>query len=221
MKNFLIKAKYTLKGLGKALGHHKTAVLLIFAAVAAIAGWSFYQYSVNQAWVKAEDYYKRADYDKTAKILNNVSLPGDAERLDVYAKTMQATRQLDKSLKANKALYEQKKDPAVKNVIGNLYNEKKEYSEAEKVYEELISSNPTYVQAYVNLATMQKLQNHNDQAIEVASRGVKNNPNNVVLAELMVSLTMTDKQSAEYQQAITKLQEINPQDQLLEIVNKQ
>lgn len=185
-------------------------------------GWIIYQKSIDTKWAKATDSYRRADYDATAKILNNLPVPTkDEERLAMYAQTMLATRQLDKSADAYEQLYKLKKDPFAKLVRGNIYNEQKKYDEAAKIYNELIDANPSYVQAYVNLATLYKLQNNNSKAVEVAKQGVKNNPNNTILLELLVSLTMQDKSSQDFKEAFSQLKTINPNDPLVEMIEKE
>ena len=194
----------------------------LFLLVGVAFGWIIYQKSIDTQWAKATDSYRRADYDATAKILNKLPVPtNDEERLAMYAQTMLATRQLDKSADAYEQLYKLKKDPFAKLVRGNIYNEQKKYDEAAKIYNELIDANPSYVQAYVNLATLYKLQNNNTKAVEVAKQGVKNNPNNTVLLELLVSLTMQDKSSQDFKDAFSQLKTVNPNDPLIEMIEKE
>lgn len=170
----------------------------------------------DQSWKKATDYYGRADYEKAAKALAGLSVPSDAQRLTVYSQTMLATHQLDKALLGYQRLYDIKKDPGVKLIIGNIYNEKKDYEKAEKIYNEAITANPSYVQAYVNLATLYKMQGKNDQAVATAQKGVEANPRSATLYELLVSMLLDKKDSPEYKKAVATLAEINPQDPLLE-----
>ena len=183
--------------------------------IAIFTVWQLRKNSASDKWKTATDYYRRADYDNAAKILNKVSMPKDAERLAIYAQTMLATRQLEKAAKAYTELYKVKKDPFAKLVLGNIYNEQKRYTDAEKIYKEIIASDPTYSQAYVNLSTMYKVQGNTTEAIATAQKAVDNNPNSVVLNELLVSMTMGDKKSAAYLKAVDQLKKLNPNDPLL------
>lgn len=108
--------------------------------------------SGNDKWKTATDYYRRADYDNAAKILNKVSMPKDAERLAIYAQTMLATRQLEKAAKSYEELYKLKKDPFAKLVLGNIYNEQKRYTDAAKIT--LCARLPKSVPAYYTLVKM-------------------------------------------------------------------
>lgn len=192
--------------------------VVVIILVAALTGWLTYR-SVQEAnWNKALDYYGRADYAKAAKLLDGMAMPTDEKRLTAYAQTMLATRQLDKALPAYTKLYADKKDPAVKIIIGNIYNEQKKYDAAAATYSELIAANPGYIQAYVNLATLYKLQGKSDDAIAVAKKGVQANPKSVVLHELLISMLLEKKESPEYQQAVQSLKQLNPQDPIFEVL---
>jgi tetratricopeptide (TPR) repeat protein len=184
--------------------------------VAAVGFWFLRGEQQKANWQQATDYYRRADYNKAAPILINLPLPDDAEQLRIYGQTMQATNHLDKATEAYTKLYQIKKDPFAKLVLGNIYNQQKKYDQAEKAYKELIDANPTYVQAYVNLATVYRLQGHNDKALETAKTGLRNNPNNVVIAELAFSLAAGDWTSEEFKEAKATLERINPDDPLLQ-----
>ncbi len=201
----------------------KKHIVYAAAAVLVLAGlvvWQIIRTNQETAWKRATDYFSRAEYEKAEKELAGLAMPSKPERLRVYAQTMLATRQLDKSLAAYNKLYETDKDPATKLIIGNVYNEQKKYDEAIKVYRDVIAANGSNVQAYVNLATVYKLQNNTAEAAKVASEGVSKNPANVVLHELKVSMLMNDKSSTEYKEAIDALKKLNPQDQLLQALNE-
>lgn len=202
------------------LKRFKWVILAVAVVVAALVAYQAYQAGIERRWDKAKDYFAKADYPKAAKEMEGLSMPKDADRLKVYSQTMLATQKLDKAAKGYEKLYEINKDPFDKVVLGNIYNQQKRYDEAAKVYREVIKSNPAYVQAYVNLATMYRLQQNNKAAIDAAKDGVTNNPNNVVLAELLVSLTMDNKNSPEYQDALSKLEQLNPKSPLLEALKQ-
>lgn len=192
--------------------------LVIVAAI--ILTWQMVRMGQEATWSRAMDYFARAEYEKAAKELNGVGVPSSSERLRVYAQTMLATRQLDKSLEAYGKLYALNKDPSDKLIIGNIYNEQKKYEEAIKVYREVITLNPNNVQAYVNIATVYKLNSNSGEAVKVANEGVEKNPNSVVMHELRVSMLMNDKTSSDYKEAVAALRKLNPQDQLLQSLNE-
>lgn len=195
-------------------------VLLVLVAGSFIA-WRAYEANIDAKWAKAADYYGRADYANASKQLEGLDAPkNDEKRLTMYAQTMLATRQLDKALPVYNDLYSVKKDPAVKIVIANIYNEQKKYDEAAKIYREVIASNESYVQAYVNLSTLYKLQNKSQDAIDIAKQGVKANPNSVVLNELLISMLLENKKSPEYKNAVETLKKINPQDPIFEAIKE-
>ena len=182
------------------------------------AGLSFMQIrhvSQENAWKQATQHYQASDYEAAAKEIGKLGMPSDPERLRVYAQTMLATRQLDAALEAYAKLYEAKKDPSVRLIMGNIYTEQKNTAEATKVYRELIDSNPKYVQAYINLATLDRQQGRADEARKVAEAAVAANPTSVALYQLRVSTLLDKKGSAEYNAALDGLRGINPDDPLL------
>ena len=221
MQNKIIKLKLLLWKIGSAARKGKYVLLVLVALVAGLLVWQYHKNNINDNWKKATDYYRKANYDAAAKILNKMPIPTkDADKLAIYAQTMLATRQLDKAATAYTDLYNLKKDPFAELVLGNIYNEQKQYPQAQKIYQKLIDSNPSYDQAYVNLATLYKLQGNNSAAISTAQKGVTNNPNSIVLNELLVSLTMTDKNSQQFKDAVAKLKKLNPNDPLLVVINQ-
>lgn len=195
-------------------------ILAIIIILALLLAWRLYQDHVNAQWSKATDDYGRADYQDAAKILDGMPMPSDPQRLTVYSQTMLATRQLDKALTGYQALYDAKKDPSVKLIIGNIYNEQKKYDDAAKAYSDLIAANSGYVQAYVNLATLDKLQGKTDDAVATAKQGVKANPNSATMYELLISMLLEHPDSADYQQAVASLKKLNPQDPIFQTIQQ-
>lgn len=195
-------------------------IVAICVILAALVAWQITRSLNDAAWSRATDFFTRAEYEKAENELKNMSTPSDVGRLRVYGQTMLATRHLDKSLEAYKKLYDIDKDPTIKLIIGNIYNEQKKYDDAIKIYREVIAANPSNVQAYVNIATVYKLQNNTSDAIAISSDGVKNNPSSVVLHELKVSMLMDDTTSQEYTMAVNELRELDPQSQLLQSLNE-
>lgn len=193
-------------------------IVLAALALAGIIGWNSYSHRNDDRWQKATDYYKKGDYENAKKQLRGVPVPGSADRLRIYGQTMLATRDLDKALTAYKRLYEINKDSQTQLVIGNIYNEKKQYDEAIKIYNQAISTNPNNTQAYVNLATLYKMQNNLAEATRVANDGVKNNPGSITLHELQVSMLLNDRNTPEFKAAVESLKKLNPDSAMLKSV---
>lgn len=195
-------------------------VLVAGVVIAGFITWRVILANQNAAWDRASSYFAKADYKKAEEELAGLPVPSSAERLRVYAQTMLATQNLEKSLTAYEKLYKINKDPSVKLLIGNIYNQQKKYDLAIEAYREIITSNTGNVQAYVNLATVYKLQNKSDEAIKVSKEGVKNNPTSVILGELLVSMLMDDTNSAEFKSAVAALKKLNPSDPLLQSIDQ-
>ncbi len=202
-------------GIGRGLRRYPYIGLTLLIIGAAASGWAVYNRHQVVLWQTATDAYHRADYKKAYEQIKNQPIPTNPDKLRIYAQTMYGTSHLDQALTAYQKLYDKAKDPQTKDIIGNIYNEKHDYEKAVSVYEEIISADPSFTQAYVNLATVRRLQGSPSQALDVAKRGLKDNPSNVVLAELVVSLTMDDKKSADYLAAVATLKRLNPNDQYL------
>lgn len=198
----------------------KYVLLVIVLVAAGVIVWQVRQAAGEARWTRAADHFAKADYEAAAKELEGVDIPRDnVDRLNIYAQSMLATKQLDKAMAGYQALYEQKNDPFAKMVIGNIYNEQQKPEEAIRTYNELIEANPAYTQAYVNLAMLYRVQGNNQDALAVAKKGQQNNSNNTVLAELLVSLTMNDPESEDHRQAVETLRKLDPNNRLLEQLN--
>jgi len=191
-------------------------ILLVIIAIAVFSAWRINVTSQDKAWDRATSYYKKADYDNVAKELAGLPVPSDTARLKIYAQTMLAKRDLKKALPAYEKLYTATKEPNYKIILGNIYNEQKNYDKAASIYKEVIADNPGNIQAYVNLAILYKLQNKITEATAIANSAVKSNPTNVTLLELKVSILMEDKSTDDYKMAVKDLETINPQDPLLD-----
>jgi tetratricopeptide (TPR) repeat protein len=216
MRGKLLQVLLQLRKLGGFLLKYKFIIVVLVVALAGVVVWQYQRAASENNWKKVTDAYRRANYEEASKLIGDAKPPKDPERLAVYSQTMLATRQLDRAADGYKKLYDAKKDPFAKLVLGNVYNQQKKYDEAAKIYEDLIASNPSYAQAYVNLSTLYKVQSKDEKAIEIAQKAVKNNPNNTVLNELLVSMTMHDKNSKVYKDAVAQLKKLNPNDPLLQ-----
>lgn len=196
------------------------ALVILVVAIAAIAFWQVKANAKEAKWTRASEAFTKADYEQANKELSGLAMPSDAERLRVFAQTKLAVRDLDASLPAYQKLSTETKDPSYQLIVGNIYNEKKQYEDAAKVYREVIAANPNNVQAYVNLSTLYKLQANRSEAMAVAKQGVDVNPSNVTLLELWVSMTMEDKDSDAYKTSIDALKKVNPEDPLLQTLEE-
>lgn len=193
--------------------------ILIFV-LAGLIVWSVLQSNQAAAWDKATDHFSRAEYEEAEKIIKDFPIPNDAEKQRVYAQTMLATGNLDKALAGYEKLYETTKDVSSKLIIGNIYNQKEEYDKAIEIYKEVIRENPGNVQAYVNAATVYRLQGKKAEAIAISKEAVTANPQNVTLLELKVSMLLEDQNSTEYKEAVAELREVNPNDPLLQSLDQ-
>ncbi len=191
-------------------------IVIVIVIVVGVIVWRTNVTNQDNAWARATAFYQKADYDNAAKELAGLPMPSDAVRLKVYAQTMLAKRDVEKALPAYEKLYTATKEPSYKVILGNIYNEQKNYDKAASTYKEVIADNPGYTQAYVNLAILYKLQNKISEAMAIADSAVKSNPNNVTLLELKVSILMEDKTTDDYKTAVKDLAAINPQDPLLD-----
>lgn len=207
-----------------AVGHRLRTYWYVVVVVVVVLGvgavYIGMQRSTSAKWEKAEDYFARADYEKAADQLSSVSMPSDTTKLDIYSKTMHATAsahtdRYEKALKAYQKLYEQKKDPQTKIMMANIYNQQQKYDQAQKMLNEVIAANPTYTQAYINLAMIYRLQGKQADAVAIAKKGIEANKNNVSLNELLVSLLLEQKDSQDYKDAVANLSAVNPNSELL------
>jgi len=187
----------------------------VFLGVVIIGSGISAKFFYDKKWKDAEENYKKADYQKAAANLKYLPMPSDGARLRIYGQTMMATNQDNKASIAFEKLSDKTEDPFAELMLGNIANQQKEYDKAVEIYEHLTSSNPNYIQAYANLAMVYKIQNRTDKAVATAKRGIDANPNSTILHELMVSLTMENKELPEYKNSIEKLKQLDPNNFLL------
>ena len=195
-------------------------LLLVILVIVTFVYIVLSHFSNEQDWQKATKLYETADYAKINELIGDKKAPNDDERLSMYAQTMHATGNLDKALVGYQKLDEKNPSPDMKIRIANIYNQKKQYDKAIQLYRDIVNQNPSYIQAYVNLATVQRLKGDNDGAAATASKGVENNPDSVVLHELRVSMLMEDKSTKEYKSAVKDLKRLDPKNQLIKILNE-
>lgn len=199
----------------KILRKYWFVVIIVVFILGASLAWLMLSMQQASAWQKASDYFEHADYENAKKELSKVSIPSDKDKLRIYAQTMLATGELDMSLEAYSKLYEINSDASVKLIIANIYNQQKKYDEAIKIYKEIIATNESNVQAYVNLATVYRLQGDNEAAASLSEQAVEKNPNNITLLELRVSMLLENKNTDQYAKAVEALRVANPEDPLL------
>jgi len=192
-------------------------IVLIGIGVCMCVGLYFgYQY----LWKAADQHFKRAEYQQVFKLIKYVPKPQNVERLRIYSQTFMALGEYDKARKGYEKLFDKTKDPAYRLIVGNILNQQEDYVGAIKVYEEVISLNPNYVQVYVNLSTIYRIKGNNDKAVEIAERGIGSNGNSIILYELLVSLMQEKKDSPRYNEAVNKLKLLDPQNILLKQIGE-
>lgn len=196
------------------------AVPVVAVLVLAVGGVLLFQSraQANEDWNNAVAAYQKGDYETAAQLIDGKSMPSEQERLLAYAQTKLATGKVEQALPAYEKLYETAQTPEYQNIIGNIYNQQQKYDKAAEAYQAVINNNKSYVQAYVNLATVRKLQGNQSAAVAVAKKGVEANPTNETMHELLVSMLLDDRDSDEYKQAIANLEKLNPEDPLLQSI---
>jgi tetratricopeptide (TPR) repeat protein len=215
--------QFETKTLNKKLALLKKYWYVLLAVVLVLAALIYFvasHLSSQADWAQAEKLYKTSDYAKIKDLVADKPMPKDGKRLEIYTYTMHATGGLDKALEGYKRIDQKNPSPDTKVRIANVYNQQKKYDQATEIYKQIINENPTYIQAYVNLATVQRLQAKTNESIKTAAEGVKNNPDSVTLHELNVSMLMNDKSSKDYKNSIEALKKLDPQNQLLRILNE-
>lgn len=190
-------------------------VAFAITIISALITWQVLAAQNAAAWQRAEDHFQKADYASAEAILVNMPVPGDAEQLRVYSQTMLATNHTEKALEGYTKLYEMNNDASTYLIIANIHNQQEEYKQAIEIYRSIIADNNGNVQAYVNLATVYRIQGNKDEAALVAAQAVEANPNNVILLELRVSMLLENKDTNEYREAVDALRAANPEDPLL------
>lgn len=193
---------------------------VVFVIIVGLITWQILHANRESTWNKATDYFARAEYEEAGKLIKDFPVPDNPDRLRVYSQTMLATGEADKALTGYEALYKSTNDVSAKLIIGNIYNQKKDYDKAIGIYKEIIANNPNNTQAYVNIATIYRLQSKNTEAIAIAQEAVKVNPQNATLLELRVSMLLENQESAEFVDAVEALRSVNPNDPLLEALNQ-
>lgn len=197
-------------------------IFLIAGVVIGVAiGWAVSSAREGAAWERATDAFSRADYESAKKEIDSLAIPAEQDKLKVYAQTMLATRTLDKALAGYEKLYNDTKDPATLLILGNIYNQKEDYEKAIATYKEVIANNENNIQAYVNLATVYKLQQKGKEAVVIAEQAVEKNSKSAVAHELLVSMLLDQKGSDAYNKAVDDLKTLNPNDPLLQSINAQ
>lgn len=200
----------------------KRKLLALTAGVALLliaAGIPVYLHvSRERAWERATAFYQDVDYESAGKELEGLSMPSDPKRLLVYSQTMLSNRRFDEALMGFQKLYSIEPSLDTKLIIGNIYAEQKEFDKAVDVYKELIAADAKYIQAYVNLTTLYKLQGRAGDAKAVAVQAVANNPGNITLHQLQVAVLLDQKGSPEYQAAVEGLRKVNPTDPMLDAI---
>lgn len=187
-------------------------VSLALIATLSVGGWFWYK---NYAWKQVREEYRRADYEKAAESAKYLPMPNDPADILVYAQVMHVTGNSEKAKTAYVKLVDGRQDQTAMLQLGNLAVINNAPNEAIEWYEKLISANPGYVQAYVNLAVVHKNAGDTATALSVLQRGMVNNPNASALYGLQVSYLSDKKDSPEYRSAVETLKLLDPNNSAL------
>lgn len=187
-------------------------VIAIFI-VAVLVGTYFLlrQYYLQKSWQSARDYYKKADYRAVANTIGRQKMPADKEDLVIYAQSMMAVKDYDKSYNAYKALADADQNNFdAKLMMANILLAKDDRRGAEKAYLDIIDKNPNYIQAYLNLSAIYRTQNQKDLANETLIKGLKYNSSTFGLLEYLIEINSDQKDSEQYKQWVKQATELNP-----------
>lgn len=167
-------------------------------------------YLQHNRWKKAESYYKTGQYQKVYDTLASEPMPTDPTRLDIYGRSMLATQHFDKALKAYEKLARTQNSLDTKLILANIKSEMGDANSSEDLYQEIIKENSNFVQAYLNLASLYRVQGKNEKANEILLEGVKNNPDSGGLYSYLISINADKKDSKEYKNWVDNLKRIDP-----------
>lgn len=112
------------------------AVVALVVALIILFVWNQQDKSNDAKWTKATEYFTKADYENANKELKSLDVPDSVERLRVYSQTKLAVRDLPAALIGYQKLYKADKSDSYALIIGNIFNEQKNYDAAAKTYRE-------------------------------------------------------------------------------------
>ncbi|HUD21080.1 MAG TPA: hypothetical protein VMQ44_03385 [Candidatus Saccharimonadales bacterium] len=181
--------------------------LLVVAAVVALG--ALYLVRHNH-WVKAEDYYKTGQYQKVYDLVGNQPLPTDAKELSIYGQAMMATQHYDKALKAYQELNKQNSSLDTELILANIKQEMGDNAAAESQYQAIVNQNSGFIQAYLNLASLYRIEGQADKANEILLSGIKNNPQSASLYSYLISINADKKGAKDYQSWVDNLKKLDP-----------
>jgi tetratricopeptide (TPR) repeat protein len=170
-------------------------------------------YKTSNRWAKAEELYKGAEYSKIAELLSKESLPNETERLEIYAKSMMATKNYDKAYGAYEKINKDGNSLDAQLMMANIKTEQGKYEEAEKIYMEVIGKNDGFIQAYLNLASTYRIMDRAQMANSILTDGLKKNPNSISILEYLISIN--SQENDQYQVWKEKLRELDPENDLI------
>lgn len=186
----------------------KLTLIIVFALLVIVVG-GYFVHSIY-SWKKAEEYFKTAQYQKVIDEIGNQPMPSDPQKLDIYGRSMMATRQLDKAYAAYEKLNAISKSLDNTLIMANIQSEKGNTDQAEKLYQEVIDENPHFIQAYLNLASLYRLKGDKAKANEILLKGVTNNPDSPSIYDYLLSINEDNSKSADYKGWLEKLKKLDP-----------
>jgi lipopolysaccharide biosynthesis regulator YciM len=203
------------KNLLRKISGKKALVLPMAFLVLLALGWAGVSAYMKKQWQLGTDSYRQSNYSEAADRLKNLPMPKDQDRLSVYAQVMHASGNTEKAKAAYERLAEDHENISASVQIGNIALQQKDDVTAIAAYEKVINQNPGYVQAYVNLASVYRMQGHIDLAVSTLKKGIQNNPNASSLYAMMVGTLAQQPDSQDYKDAATALKKLDPQNPAL------
>lgn len=184
------------------------AIILIMAI--AFCVFLFIKKNANESsWKKAEDYYKNGQYTKVTDLIKDQDLPEDSTKLNIYGHSYLAVGKLDQAYSAYNKLYETDKSLDAKLIMANIKLQQGDKSAAEKFYQDIIQTNASFIQAYLNLANLYRGDGRLEKAVETLKQANRVNPTNTAIIEYYLSINTENKNSEEYKSWAEKLKSIN------------
>ena len=172
-------------------------VLVIVLAFAVVFGKKKY---TDSQWGKAREAYKLTHYAEVVDLVGKLSEPKSQSDLSLLAHSYLAVDNKDKALELFNELSKEESNIDAKLVSGNILRDQGKFKEAEDKYKEVMKINTGYIQAYLNLASMYKMNNQAELANETLTEAVKYNPTAVSVIDYRLDINADKKGSDVYKE---------------------